>query len=286
VAKRRYARIAVIGTALVCCCLLLSFWIASRAHEAAASRNVSSVMLVPHRTRTTLAVATPLAACETRLERESRRVPTVAIVGASYTAGVGPDNPELSWAVRLAEDLHWNAVVYGVPGAGYVRRGDGERGPMARMLRQEDLRGLHPALVIIQAGHDDDGVPAALERARVRATVDLIESQTPGAQIALLTTFADSADGTPALRETDRAIVTAGIAADNGIIVIDPLARHWVYAHAHGGLHPTAAGDAWIARSVEAVLDAHGLRPAAVTGNEPVICDQAVSEKIPPAKTD
>jgi lysophospholipase L1-like esterase len=242
-------------------------------------------MLIPHRARATLAVAAPLAACEARLERESRRVPTVAIVGASYTAGVGPDNPELSWAVRLAEDLHWNAVIDGVPGAGYVRRGDGEQGPMARMLRQEDLRGLRPALVIVQAGHDDEGVPAVLERARVRATVDLIESATPGAQIALLTTFADTADGTPALRETDRAIVTAGTAADNGIIVIDPLARHWAYARAHGGLHPTAAGDASIARSVEAVLRAHGLQPAAVTASDPVICDLAVGEKIPQAKT-
>jgi lysophospholipase L1-like esterase len=242
-------------------------------------------MLVPHRDRATLAVAAPLAACEARLERESRRVPTVAIVGASYTAGVGPDNPELSWAVRLAEDLHWNAVIYGVPGAGYVRPGDGERGPMARMLRQEDLGGLRPALVIVQAGHDDEGVPAAVERARVRATVDLIESETPGAQIALLTTFADSVDGTPALRATDRAIATAAVAADNGIIVIDPLARRWEYAHAHGGLHPTAAGDAWIARSVEAVLGAHGLRPAAATAGGPVICDLSVSEKTPPAKT-
>ena len=273
------------GTALVCCCLLLSLWITSRVHPAAASRDTSAVMLVPHRDRATLAVATPLAACETRLERESRRVPTVAIVGASSTAGVGPDNPELSWAIRLAEDLHWNAVIDGVPGAGYVRRGDGERGPMARLLRQEDLRGLRPALVIVQAGHDDDGVPAAVERARVRATVDLIESQTPGAQIALLTTFAESADGTPALRETDRAIVTAGVAADNGIIVIDPLARHWEYARAPGGLHPTAAGDAWIARSVEAVLGAHGLRPAAATARGPVICDLAVSVKTPQAKT-
>ena len=46
----------------------------------------------------------------------------MAIVGASYTAGIGPDNPAQSWAVRLARLLHWNAVIYGVPGAGYVAR--------------------------------------------------------------------------------------------------------------------------------------------------------------------
>ena len=37
-----------------------------------------------------------------------------AIVGASYTAGVGPDNPVQSWAVRLAQELRWNAVVYAI----------------------------------------------------------------------------------------------------------------------------------------------------------------------------
>lgn len=45
----------------------------------------------------------------------------LAIVGASFTAGVGPGRPGQSWAVLLARLLHWDAVVYGDPGAGYVR---------------------------------------------------------------------------------------------------------------------------------------------------------------------
>ena len=58
------------------------------------------------------------------------------------------------------------------------------------MLSEERLSGLVPAVVIVQAGHDDVGVPAARETRQVRAAVDLIRSVTPKARIALITVFA------------------------------------------------------------------------------------------------
>ena len=297
VPQRRHRRIAGAAAALVACCLALSLWIVVRARDAAASRAVSSVQLEPRqpwaqagparpRTRPAmLSVATPLAACEARIKREPRPLPTVAIVGASYTAGTGPDNPEQSWAVGLARLLRWNAVIYGVPGAGYVRASASGRGPMARMLGQEGLRGLGPGLVIVQAGHDDVGMPAGLERRRVGAAVDLIRAAAPAARIALLTTFAASLEGSPALRQTDNEIVTAGTAADPGVIVMDPLAGQWTFPRAGDGLHPTAAGDAWIARTVEAMLLAGGVRPAPVTSTAPVICDVSVGAGKPVSAT-
>ena len=225
-----------------------------------------------------LVVPSPLAACEARLEREPRRIPTIAIVGASYTAGVGPDDPELSWAVDLARLLHWNAVIYGVAGAGYVQPGTDGRGPAARMLRAEELPGLAPSLVIVQAGHDDSGEPPALEGRRVRGAMKLIHADAPGARIALLTAFTGpSLTGTPALRRTDHAIVAAGAAADPKVIIMDPLTGRWKFARARGNaLHPSAAGDAWIARKVLSILEARGVRAAPVTAAVPVICDVAV----------
>ena len=69
-----------------------------------------------------------MAACEQKLERDpgrqgqdGRGLPALAIVGASFTAGVGSGNPGKSWAADLARLLHWDAVIYGDPGAGYVR---------------------------------------------------------------------------------------------------------------------------------------------------------------------
>jgi hypothetical protein len=85
-----------------------------------------------------------LAACELRLERAPNGLPVMAVVGASFTAGTGPGNAALSWAVLLA---------------------------------REDLRALHPGLVIVQAGHDDSGVPAPLERQRVGQAIDAIRAR-------------------------------------------------------------------------------------------------------------
>ena len=276
-------------------CLALTLWTAARVHHADASRAVSSVLLEPRqalaragperRGRPMVAVPAPLAACESRVMRGPRRLPTVVIVGASITAGTGPGNPELSWAVELARQLRWNAVVYGVPGTGYLRVSASGRGPMARMLRTLALHALDPALVLIQAGHDDLGASAAQEERGVRATVDMIRAAAPGARIGLLTTFAVVPGGSPALREIDRAIITAGTAADRGVVIMDPLAAPWSFPRAADGLHPTAAGDAWIARTVAAVLRAHGVRPATVTAGTPVICDVSVGAGKPVSAT-
>jgi lysophospholipase L1-like esterase len=288
VTKRRHTRLTAIGAAGLACCLLLAAWLTVGVCDAAAARSVSAVLITqrpgqPAGQAYAAVADEPLAACEARLERPPHRVPALAIVGASYTAGIGPDNPALSWAVDLARLLHWNAVIYGVPGAGYVQTGNAGRGPMDRMLAAEELTGLNPALVIIQAGHDDVGVPAGLEGNRVRAAVDLVKSAAPGARIALLTTFSAGPGGTPALRATDNAIVSGGSTAGPPVIVMDPLAGQWRYAHAKGGLHPTAGGDEWIARRVAAILRTHGVRPApaAAASAAPDICDVTVGVKKP-----
>jgi lysophospholipase L1-like esterase len=229
-----------------------------------------------------LAVRDPFAGCEQQIERPPRHRPTVAIVGASYTAGVGPGNPMLSWAVDLAGKLRWDAVIYGLSGAGYVRTGSDNRGPMARMLTDEQLQGLSPALVLIQAGYDDGKVPAGIEGQQVRRTVELIRAEAPQAKIGLITVFTSPARPIPArFYRIDSAIVAAAKAVDPNAIIMDPLTGQWKYQHADDGLHPTAAGDAWIARKVEAVLRAHGVDSRPVTAGTPVICDVGIPTSAP-----
>jgi lysophospholipase L1-like esterase len=274
----RYTRLAVFGAVVLVGSLLLSFW-ATGNRAGPAAPFYSSVRLVqdrPGSDSTLLAAADTLRSCETHIEATARRAPVAAIVGASYTAGVGPDNPVQSWAVRLAQELRWNAVVYGVSGAGYAHGGPGGTRSMSSLLEAEDLGRLNPELVIVQAGHDDQGVPAAVEASRVRAVISQIRAAAPHARIALLTTFSTTADGTPALRATDHAIVAAARAADPAAVIMDPLAGRWQFGHAHGGLHPTAAGDQWIARRVAAILAANGVRAARADGPSPVICDTVV----------
>jgi lysophospholipase L1-like esterase len=221
-------------------------------------------------------VGAGLASCEDKIESGAGGggLPRLAIVGASFTAGVGPGNPLQSWAVLLARQLRWDAVVYGDPGAGYVRLGVGRQGPMAAEIARIGLRALKPALVIVQAGHDDIGVPARLEERRVGQLVATIRAEAPQARIALLTVFAGRTRSAAAYR-TDRAIVSAGTAADHQLIVMDPLAAGWTFAQARDGLHPSAAGDAWIARQVDTILREHGVL-AQPAGRGAVICDAGI----------
>ena len=214
-----------------------------------------------------------LPACEQRLEQSKPPgLPRMAVVGASFTAGVG-SGPGRSWAVLLARRLHWDAVVYAVPGAGYARPGAGRGGPVAAEVARVGLRALAPSLIIVQAGHDDIGVPPALEQQRVTQAMAAIRAQAPHARIALLTVFPGRSPLTAAYR-TDQAIVTAARAADHAVIIIDPLTGRWTFPHVRDGLHPTPAGSAWIAGQVAAILRDHGVRPApAAAGPGPIICD-------------
>jgi acyl-CoA thioesterase I len=226
-----------------------------------------------------LADRDPFAGCEERIKLGPRDIRAMAIVGASYTAGVGPDNPELSWAADFARNLRWNAVIYGVPGAGYVRTGTDGLGPMSRMLDAEGLPGLAPSLVIVQAGHDDGGVATAVEHRQVLRTIDQIRADDPSARIALLTVFSLPTGPTAALYRADHVIVTAARDADPHVIIMDPLTGHWKFQHADDGLHPTAAGDAWIARKVASILRANGIIASPATVTSAVICDLGVHAK-------
>ncbi len=210
-----------------------------------------------------------LTGCEHELDRAT---PRLVVVGASFTAGVGSGGPGRSWAVQLARLLHWDAVVYGDPGAGYVHAGAGQQGPVAREIARVGLRALAPALVIVQAGHDDIGAPPRLEQRRVAQAIALIRAEAPRARIALLTVFAGRSRS-PASGRTDRAIVTAARTADRSAIIMDPLAAGWTFRHARDGLHPTAAGSAWIARKVAEILRGQGVRTAPAHAQGTSICD-------------
>jgi lysophospholipase L1-like esterase len=228
-------------------------------------------------TARTLESAGTFSACEQRLESGPKSVPTVAIVGASYTAGVGPGKPALSWAADLARKLRWNAVIYGVSGVGYILPGAGHLGPVRRLLAAERLSSLQPALVIIQAGHDDGRMAPVAEEVQVRRTLAFIHALAPHARIALLTVFTmPSRHVSPRLVSIDKAIVTAARAADPKVIIMDPLTGHWTFARVDGGLHPSAAGDAWIAHKVGTILAAHGIYPEPRSASAPVICDRSI----------
>jgi len=192
----------------------------------------------------------------------------LVVAGASFTAGVGAPEPADGWAVRLAELIRWRAVMLGVPGAGYTRPGVDHLGPLSRLLDHLHLAALHPALVIIQAGYDDLGIPAAVEAEHVASLVGRLRHEAPAARPAFLTVFPRSAASATTLTAeaaTDSAIVSAIRESDPRALVIDPLRSHWQFPRAADGLHPTARGDLLIAERV-----ARALTRAGVVATSPV----------------
>jgi len=183
--------------------------------------------------------------------------PLLAVIGASFSAGVGAGRPGLAWPADLARIEHWRLAVSADPGAGYVNPGEGHRGPFYRLAARLDLARIHPQTIIIQGGHDDIGRPLPLIRQRVESLIATIRREAPSARLAVLTVFPRGDHPAPDVWATDQAIVSAARHADPHILVFDPLAGHWHYSRIRDHLHPTAAGDLWIARRLAAGLRAH-----------------------------
>ncbi len=192
---------------------------------------------------------------------ESGRGPLLAVVGASFTAGVGAGSPLRAWSVDLVRWLGWRAIVVGVPGAGYVWPGRNGDGPLSRIVGSLDLASLHPRLVVVQAGRDDIGVPMVEEQAAVARFYTGLRRRLPHAELATVTVMPSRGGPHAGELSTDGAIRRGIARAGAGVRVIDPLAGRWHFARQRGGLHPNAAGAMTIAGRVEQALSADGLRP-------------------------
>jgi acyl-CoA thioesterase I len=180
--------------------------------------------------------------------------PLLAVVGASFSAGVGAGNRHHAWPEDLGRLLGWRVAVDAAPGAGYVNPGHGDRGPLSRLTSELDLSRLDPRAIIIQGGHDDIGRPLPLIRDRVKSLLAEIHREAPHAVLVILSVFVRGNRPSTVAVATDRTIVSAARRADSRVVVVDPRAEHWHFPRIGDHLHPTAAGHLWIARKLAVVL--------------------------------
>lgn len=178
----------------------------------------------------------------------------LAVVGASFSAGVGAGSKSLAWPADLGRILHLPVAVSADPGAGYVNLGAGRRGPFRVLARKLNLATLRPQLVLIQGGHNDINHPAALVGANVRGLIRQIRCESPNSRIGIVSVFPTGAVASPAARATDRVIVTAARAADPQVLVFDPITGGWRFPRIGDDLHPSVAGHRWIAEKIAAGL--------------------------------
>jgi lysophospholipase L1-like esterase len=193
------------------------------------------------------------------VEQNTQR-PLLLVVGASFTEGVGATKPSQGWPYLLAQKLGWEVVVRGVPGAGYVRVGRGGGGPVARELAGIDFARLNPAVVIVQAGHNDIGEPLGLVSQNVGRVVERVQQRAPNAKVALITVFPGRRPVTQA-GPIDQAIVDSARRADPDVTILDPMTQRWAFPVVADHFHPTQAGHGWIANRVMQLLGTIGVQP-------------------------
>jgi lysophospholipase L1-like esterase len=180
--------------------------------------------------------------------------PVLAVVGASFSAGVGAGRPAQAWPADLGRILHLKVAVSAVSGAGYVNLGAGRRGPFKAMAGRLNLARLRPELVLIQGGHNDINHPAGQVRQSVHALITQIRCESPRSRIGIVSVFPTGDVPSAGARATDRVIVAAARAADPAVLVFDPIAGHWDFPRIGDDLHPSPAGHLWIARKIAAGL--------------------------------
>ena len=183
--------------------------------------------------------------------------PLLAVVGASFSAGVGAGQPDRAWPEDLARIMHWRLALSADPGAGYINPGSGHRGPFARLAGRLHLARIDPNTIIIQGGHDDIGYPQPEIRARVESLIATVHRECPRSRLAALTVF-PRGNPNPVTVATDQTIVAAARHADPAILVFDPIASHWHFPRIGDQLHPTPAGHEWIAHQLARGLHGDG----------------------------
>jgi acyl-CoA thioesterase I len=183
--------------------------------------------------------------------------PLLAVVGASFSAGVGAGRPDRAWPEDLARIMHWRLALSADPGAGYINPGARHRGPFAKLAARLHLGRIDPNTIIIQGGHDDIGRPLPLIRTQVESLIATVRRECPTSRLAVLTVF-PRGNPNAATVATDQTIVAAARDADPAIIVFDPIKGHWHFPRIGDQLHPTSAGHEWIAHKLAQGLHADG----------------------------
>jgi lysophospholipase L1-like esterase len=205
--------------------------------------------------------------------------PLLAVVGASFAAGVGAPVPAEAWSVDLAHDLHWRAVIAGVPGMGYTHVGVDHLGPAARVLPLMALGRLRPRLLVLQLGHDDWRAPPAQESIAVRSLLASLHRQLPHTRLAVITVFSRHGAARLPLVDTNRSILASVRAVAPSALIMDPLASRWRFdRHTPGRLHPSATGHRQIAALVLRSLHDHGLSPVTMpAAGTPPVCQMVAT---------
>ncbi|MET3164387.1 UNVERIFIED_ORG: lysophospholipase L1-like esterase [Arthrobacter sp. UYEF10] len=201
----------------------------------------------------TTATPAPTATVQ-QLKIQLSTQPVLLILGDSYTAGVGADQPGKGWAYLVADSLGYPANIDGVGGTGFAWGG----GPQDNQAREYEVRlreiaanpSFVPNVLILQGGQNDALITSPDEiRTATARTIETARRLWPGVQVIVLGPSAPQ----PLAEELQgvNSAVRAGAAAA-GAPFIDAYEAGWFTgANSPGfdfdGAHPNTAGHAHLA---------------------------------------
>lgn len=181
--------------------------------------------------------------------------PVLLILGDSYTAGVGADQPDQGWAYLVAAELGYPGNVDGVGGTGFAWGGGAqdEQGEEyeVRLRKIAASPAFVPNVLVLQGGQNDSLSPDLKEvEVATAQTIEAARRFWPGVQVAVLGPSAPQPLAED-LRAVNSAVRAGAAAADAPFI--DAVEGNWfTSANSPGfdadGAHPNTAGHAYIAQ--------------------------------------
>ena len=177
--------------------------------------------------------------------------PTVAVLGDSYSVGVGVAGPEVAWPAALGERLDAEVVVDGVGGTGFTTRGFCPENPVAYGERVDDDP--PEAEVVVVQGSVNDALGGRPED--VGAAAEAVLRDLEGVPTVVVVGPA----AIPAAETADLRIIDAALreaAADAGRVYV-PLLDAGIPI-LPDRVHPTLVGHEPIAELVAAAIGTTG----------------------------
>lgn len=170
--------------------------------------------------------------------------PVAVVLGDSWAAGTFLPNPRAqAWSTLIGRQKHWTTYVNAVGGTGFAN--PGACGGQTYGDRVPAVLALHPELVLIEGGLNDDAVAPAHETNAERAVLERLASVP-----TVIVVGPPKAPTRPHTAAIDRALA-AGAAADQRRYIST---QKWSLPLRGDRLHMTAAGHPIFARDLATAI--------------------------------
>lgn len=204
--------------------------------------------------RTADAVPTAAAAASSAAPSPAPVAQVLAVYGDGYAAGnqLGGLGPK-GWPALVAADTGTTLALHAVSRAGYASQGATGQ-TLLDIVEQEPVP--DAAVTVLFGSRNDSGQEAAVIQARATQAIAAVEQQAPQTKVVVIGPAWSNANPPSTLLAARDAVQAAARGA--GVLFVDPVKAGW-FAQPAGliasdGVSPTDAGNAYLAKQVEPVV--------------------------------